>query len=170
MQQASATGLVIRSANADDAEHIANIYNHYILTSTITFEDEPVSAAEMAARVAEVQASSFPWLIAQRERTIAGFAYGQKWKVRAAYKFSSEVTVYVRDGMKASGVGSALYAQLLPLLKTQGIHLAIGGVALPNNASVRLHEKFGFHKVAHFEEVGFKFNRWVDVAYWQLKL
>ncbi len=160
----------VRSATSDDAAHIAEIYNHYISTSVITFEETPVSEADMATRVAEVQAISFPWLVAEKQGSITGFAYGNKWKVRAAYRHSSEITVYVRKGLGASGIGSALYGQLLPMLKSAGIHTAIGGIALPNDASVRLHEKLGFRKVAHFEEVGFKFNRWVDVAYWQKQL
>ena len=160
----------VRPATGADAAQIAAIYNHYIATSVITFEESPVEPDEMARRIADVQAMAFPWLVAEREGAVAGFAYGNKWKVRAAYRHSSEITVYVRTGLLASGVGSSLYAELLPMLKGIGIHAAIGGIALPNDASVRLHEKLGFRKVAHFEEVGFKFNRWVDVAYWQKRL
>jgi phosphinothricin acetyltransferase len=166
MLQASAD-LVVRPASPEDAPQVSDIYNHYIATSTITFEEEPVSAAEMAARIREIQSSSYPWLVATAGTDIVGYASASKWKVRAAYKHSSEITVYVRAGQERSGVGSALYQHLLPALKARGVHAAIGGVALPNDASVRLHEKFGFRKCAHFSEVGFKFNRWIDVAYWQ---
>ena len=86
---------------------------------------------------------------------------------RAAYKFSTEVTVYVRHGLGGAGIGSKLYGQLLFCTDSSGMHTAIGEVALPNDTSIRLHEKFGFKKLAHFEEVGFIFNRWIDVAYWQ---
>jgi L-amino acid N-acyltransferase YncA len=160
----------VRDATSDDAAQIAEIYNHYVLTSVITFEEATVIASEMATRIAEVQSIAFPWLVVQKDGLIAGFAYGNKWKTRAAYKFAAEVTVYIRSGFGASGLGSALYAELLPTLKARQLHTAIGGIALPNEASVRLHEKQGFRKVAHFEEVGFKLNRWVDVAYWQKKL
>jgi L-amino acid N-acyltransferase YncA len=160
----------IRSATLDDAEQIAEIYNHYVLTSTITFEEEPVPVAEMARRVADIQASSLPWLVATRDGEITGFAYASKWKTRAAYRFSTEVTVYVRAGLGRSGTGSRLYARLFAALKAGGTHAVIGGVALPNEASLRLHQKFGFEKVAHFREVGFKFDRWIDVTYWQLIL
>ena len=165
----SGTGseLTVRSALADDAGQIADIYNHYVKTSTITFEEEPVSRSDMAARIEEIQGLSYPWLVATSGGEIVGFAYAGKWKARAAYRHSSEITVYVRAGQERSGVGSALYGQLLPALKSIGVHAVIGGVALPNDASVRLHEKFGFQKCAHFREVGFKFNRWIDVAYWQ---
>ncbi len=159
--------LTVRSARPEDALQVSEIYNHYIQTSTITFEEEPVSAAEMAARILEIQSLSYPWLVATAANDVLGYAYAGKWKVRAAYKHSSEITVYVRPGQERSGVGSALYQQLLPALKAGGVRAAIGGVALPNDASVRLHEKFGFEKCAHFKEVVFKFNRWIDVAYWQ---
>jgi phosphinothricin acetyltransferase len=106
----------------------------------------------------------------------------QKWKAslpatptprrgaRRAYRGSVETSVYVQNGMQARGAGSALYRALLGHLARDGYHLAIGGIAQPNPASVALHEKFGFEKVAHFKEVGCKFGHWIDVAYWQLAL
>jgi phosphinothricin acetyltransferase len=163
-------GLAVRSALPEDAPQISEIYNHYIKTSTITFEEEPVSAPEMEARVRDIQSLSYPWLVATDGGDVLGYAYGGKWKVRAAYRYASEITVYVRVGLERSGVGSALYSRLLPALKGIGVHTVIGGVALPNEASVRLHEKFGFEKCAHFKDVGFKFDRWIDVAYWQRTL
>jgi phosphinothricin acetyltransferase len=162
--------LVVRSAVAADAAQVADIYNHFVLTSTITFEEEPLEVAELARRIADIQTNGLPWLVAARGAQIVGFAHANRWKTRAAYRFSTEVTVYVRDGLSRSGVGSRLYAELFAALKSLGAHAVIGGVALPNEASVRLHEKFGFKKVAHFNEVGFKFNRWIDVTYWQLIL
>lgn len=164
------TELSVRPARPEDAPQLAEIYNHYVRTSTITFEEEPVSASQMAERIGEIQSLKYPWLLAADATGILGYAYGGKWKVRAAYRHSSEITVYVRPGLERSGVGSALYRELLPALRTCGVHAAIGGIAQPNDASVRLHEKFGFEKCAHFKEVGFKFNRWIDVAYWQLIL
>jgi phosphinothricin acetyltransferase len=165
-----ARNLIIRAATAADAAEVADIYSHFILTSVITFEEEPVAAPEMARRIADIQSNGLPWLVAARGEQILGFAYANKWKTRAAYRFSTEVTVYVRDGLARSGIGSQLYSALFTALKAAGVHAVIGGVALPNEASVRLHEKFGFRKVAHFSEVGFKFERWIDVAYWQLNL
>jgi phosphinothricin acetyltransferase len=166
----SGTGseLIVRSARSEDAGQIAEIYNHYVKTSTITFEEEPVSHSDMAVRMQEIQTLSYPWLVATISSDVIGFAYAGKWKARAAYRHSTEITVYVRAGQERCGVGSALYGQLLPALRSLGVHAVIGGVALPNDASVRLHEKFGFQKCAHFREVGFKFNRWIDVAYWQI--
>lgn len=98
---------------------------------------------------------------------IVGYAYATKWKERAAYKNSVEVTVYLDHTQSGGGYGKALYAKLLESLVNMGCHVVLGGIALPNEASVGLHEYFGFKKVAHFSEVGFKLNRWVDVGYWQ---
>jgi L-amino acid N-acyltransferase YncA len=160
----------IRPVELADAEQICEIYNHFIATSTITFEETPVAASEMANRIRDIQSISLPWLVAVDGNKLLGYAYAQKWKVRAAYKFSVEVTIYIRPGLERTGCGSRLYGRLFEALKTQGVHAVIGGVALPNDASLRLHQKFGFEKVAHFKEVGFKFGRWVDVTYWQIVL
>ena len=163
-------GIVVRTASAADSEAIARIYNHYVLNSVITFEEEPVSAQVMATRVAEVQGSSLPWLVAEISGSVVGYAYASKWKVRSAYRYSVETTIYLEHGHEGRGIGTMLYSELLPILRASGIHVAIGGAALPNEASAALHEKLGFKHVATFREVGFKHNRWVDVAYWQLLL
>ena len=161
---------VIRTAVAGDASEIVRIYNHYVLKTIITFEEEAISTAEMARRIEEVHSVSLPWLVAERESVIVGYAYATKWKVRTGYRFSTEVTAYVDPASAGLGIGSQLYQKLLPMLQERGIHAAMGGIALPNEASVAFHEKFGFSKVAHFKEVGFKFNKWIDVGYWQRML
>jgi phosphinothricin acetyltransferase len=161
---------VIRAATASDAPIIAAIYNHYIRDTIVTFEEEPVTAVDMAGRIAEVAAASLPWLVTEREGAVVGYARATKWRPRSAYRYSVETTIYLDPRHTGAGLGSPLYRKLLDDLKTHGLHLAIGGVALPNVASVALHEKLGFRKVAHFGEVGFKFGRWIDVAYWQLAL
>jgi L-amino acid N-acyltransferase YncA len=164
------TEAIIRSASAADADTLARIYNYYVANTVITFEEEPVSAQAMAARVAEVQGLSLPWLVAETDEKVVGYAYANKWKVRSAYRHSVESTIYLEHGHEGRGVGKTLYAALLPPLRARGIHAVIGGAALPNEASVALHEKLGFDHVATFREVGFKHGRWVDVAYWQLLL
>ena len=164
------TDVIVRSASAADADAIARIYNYYIQNTVITFEEEPVSAQAMATRVAEVQGLSLPWLVAEFENEVVGYAYANKWKVRSAYRYSVETTIYVEHGYEGRGTGTALYSALLPILRARGIHAAIGGAALPNEASVALHRKLGFEHVATFRQVGFKHDRWVDVAYWQLLL
>jgi phosphinothricin acetyltransferase len=150
-----------------DGEALARIYNPYILDTVVTFEEELLSAAEMADRVAEVRALSLPWLVGERHGRVLGYAYATRWRTRASYRYSSETTVYLEPGQGGNGYGLMLYAALLEALPAAGIHAAIGGIALPNAASVALHEKLGFAKVAQFPEVGFKLGRWVDVGYWQ---
>ena len=162
--------LSVRPALPADGEAIARIYNHYIQNTVITFEEEPVSARTMVARVAEVQGASLPWLVADLDGVVVGFAYASKWKVRSAYRYSVETTVYLECGRAGQGIGTRVYGELFPILRAAGIHVAIGGAALPNEASVALHEKLGFEHVATFRQVGFKHDRWVDVAYWQIVL
>jgi phosphinothricin acetyltransferase len=157
----------IREAAASDAAVVADIYNHYVTATVVTFEEEPVPVAETARRIQEVRSESLPWLVAEADGRVVGYAYARPWHVRSAYRFSAEITVYLAASHARRGIGSALYGELLPILQTRRIHAVIGGIALPNEASVALHEKFGLHKVAHFEEVGFKFDRWIDVGYWQ---
>lgn len=164
------TDVIVRSASAADSASIARIYNYYIQNTVITFEDEPVSVQAMATRVAEVQGLSLPWLVAELDSEVIGYAYANKWKVRSAYRYSAETTIYLEQGYEGRGIGTALYSALLPMLRARGIHVAIGGAALPNDASKSLHEKLGFEHVATFRQVGFKQDRWVDVAYWQLVL
>ena len=162
--------VAIRNVSEADAEAITGIYNHYITETIVTFEEEAVSPAEIRRRILAAQSASRPWFVAGLGDEILGYAYGTGWKERRAYRYSVEVTVYVRPGHAGHGVGSKLYHRLLTALKDLGYHAAMGGIALPNEASIALHEKFGFTKTAHFKEVGFKFNRWIDVGYWQLIL
>ncbi len=124
----------------------------------------------MASRLTDVQGLSLPWLVAELESVIVGYAYATKWKLRSAYRHSVETTIYLEQGCERRGIGTALYSGLLSALRERGMHVAIGGAALPNEASVALHEKLGFEHVATFRQVGFKHGKWVDVAYWQLVL
>ena len=162
--------LSVRPAIPSDAEALARIYNYYIHNTVITFEEEPVSAQIMTTRVADVQKASLPWLVAELDGAVVGYAYASKWKVRSAYRYSVETTIYLEQGREGQGLGTRLYSELLRILREQGIHAAMGGAALPNQASVALHEKLGFERVATFRQVGFKHQKWVDVAYWQILL
>ena len=159
--------MTIRTVTPGDAQALASIYNHYVRETIVTFEEEPVSPETFSQRIKDVLRSSLPWLVAMEEENAVGYAYATPWKPRSGYRFSVEVTVYVADGHAGRGIGSALYTELFSVLKARGVHAAIGGIALPNDASVALHEKFGMRKVAHFEQVGFKFDRWIDVGYWE---
>jgi len=158
---------MIRSATTADADAIAEIYNYYVIETVVTFEEEPLEAAEIARRIESVQRAGLPWLVAIDDGEIKGYAYATQWKERIGYRTSVETTVYLAKNATGQGLGSQLYAELFRLLEETGLHSAIGGVALPNPGSVALHEKFGMKKVAEFEEVGTKFGRWVNVGYWQ---
>lgn len=157
----------VRPATSSDAAAVVAIYNYYVAKTVVTFEENPVAAADMAGRIDTVQSASLPWLVAEEAGVVVGFAYAGRWNVRSAYRFAAEITVYLAVGQSGRGLGSMLYGQLFPMLQAQAIHAVIGGIALPNEASVALHERFGLRKVAHFEQVGFKLNRWIDVGYWQ---
>lgn len=170
MRDQSRQRITVRSAQQADAVSIASIYNHYVANTAATFEEEIVSTPEMGQRIEDVWSSSLPWLVAEETGRIIGYAYATKWRTRSAYRFSVEVTAYLTSDYGGRGIGTLLYNELFPLLQTKGIHSIVGGIALPNDASVALHEKFGMCKVAHFQEVGFKFGRWIDVGYWQRTL
>lgn len=160
---------MIRDAAPSDVSRIAAIYNHYILNTHISFEEQAVSAGEIAARMAEVQ-QSLPWLVHERDGVVDGYCYAGKWRGRFAYRFAVETTVYLHPDSTGQGIGGRLYAELIDRVRQRGMHAAIGGIALPNDASIALHERHGFVKVAQFREVGRKLNRWIDVGYWQLML
>jgi phosphinothricin acetyltransferase len=162
--------ITVRPATEEDAAAIARIYNHYVAATCITFETEPVPDQDMAERIADTAAVSLPWLVAQSSAGIAGYAYASRWKGRCAYRFSVEATVYLDPARTGAGVGTGLYAELIHAIRGHSMHAVIGGIALPNERSVRLHERLGFRKVAHFEQVGYKHGRWIDVGYWQLLL
>jgi phosphinothricin acetyltransferase len=160
---------MVRLATLADTREIADIYNYYITNSIITFEEIEISTEMMLDRIQVTLGHQLPWLVYEDEKGISGYAYAGKWNARSAYKHSAEVTVYLRHGETGRGLGSLLYKELIAQLRSMDFHAIIGGIALPNAPSVALHEKLGFEKVAHYREVGFKFNQWIDVGYWQLK-
>lgn len=170
MQSSRSEEPIVRTASLGDAESIAHIYNYYVLNTVVTFEEEVVSTTEMAKRVDEVLSTSHPWLVAEIDGRVVGYAYGSKWKARSGYRFSTEISVYLDPGHGGRGLGSKLYDELFRMLRDRKMHAVIGGIALPNDASVALHEKFGMEKVAHFKQTGFKFDRWIDVGYWERTL
>jgi phosphinothricin acetyltransferase len=160
---------MIRAATAADAAAIVAIYNHYIKNTTVTFEESPLAPADMAQRIATVTAD-LPWLVLERDARVLGYAYASRFHTRSAYRFTVETTVYVAHDAHRSRVGTELYGTLLERLRAQKLHRALGVIALPNEASVALHEKLGFRKVGETEEVGWKFSRWINVGYWQYPL
>jgi L-amino acid N-acyltransferase YncA len=160
---------MIRACTSADAAQVCDIYNYYIRETVVTFEEAPVLASDMAKRIADIT-PRLPWLVWESEGAVLGYAYASPWKVRAAYRHSVEGSIYLAPQATGRGMGSALYQALIEDLRQRGLRCVIGGAALPNPASVALHEKLGFEKVAQFRQVGFKFGQWIDVAYWQLIL
>lgn len=162
--------LIIRSAVTNDLEAITAIYNHYICNTVITFEEVEITPDQMAERINTITSSSLPWLVAELSGQIVGYAYAGKFHNRSAYRFTVEATIYLAHNISGKGIGTKLYTELLSILKQQNFHSVIGIIALPNQPSVALHEKFGFKKIGLFPEVGFKFNNWQNVGYWQVIL
>jgi len=161
---------MIRNATAADAAAIASLYEYYIRETVITFELDPVSAHDIARRIATVAEAGLPWLVTEEDGEVVGFAYAAPYRPRAAYLHSVEVSIYLRHGFHGRGVGGALFRELIERLRELPVHLALSLIALPNDASVALHEREGFTFVGTFTEVGRKFDRWIDVGHWQLPL
>ena len=157
-----------RSVTTADATSIAHIYNYYVESSTATFEEAPVGSSEMSARISASLGADLPWVVCEIDGAVVGYANAGIWKARSAYRFTFEVSVYLDSSVLGKGLGNSLYERLFQTLKSRGAHTAIGVIALPNAASVALHEKFGMQKAAHFREVGYKMNQWIDVGYWQV--
>lgn len=160
---------MIRHAIALDATRIAEIYNHHVRGTVVTFEEQPVADDEMAQRIVETTAA-YPWLVSELDAAVIGYAYASSWKRRSAYRYAVESTIYVAPEFHGRGLGAELYRTLITEMRARGFHCAIGGIALPNPASIALHEKLGFKPIGQFREVGWKFGKWVDVGYWDLIL
>jgi L-amino acid N-acyltransferase YncA len=159
---------MIRLATQDDAEEAQAIYAPYCHTP-ISFETEPPSVEEMRGRLAKVL-GQYPWLVCEEGGEVLGYVYATQHRERAAYRWSVDTTVYVRQGRQRRGVGRALYTSLLAVLPLQGYVNAYAGVTLPNPASVGLHEAMGFQPVGVYRQVGFKCGAWHDVAWFQRPL
>jgi L-amino acid N-acyltransferase YncA len=156
---------LIRAAKQADADACAAIYAPFVSETWVSFELKPPTADDMAGRIAEYGASH-GWLVAEIGGQVAGYAYGSAHRARAAYASSCDVAVYVDPAHSRQGIGRALYSELLPLLAAK-YHAAFAGIALPNDASVGLHEALGFMPVGIYREVGWKLGGWRDVGWWQ---
>jgi phosphinothricin acetyltransferase len=158
----------IRAATPADAASIADIYAPYVTASAVSFEAEPPAPDEIRARMA-AGAELYPWLAAEEEEGdgLAGYAYAAAFRTRIAYRFTVETTIYLRAEAQGRGLGRLLYAPLLALLERQGFTQAIAAIALPNDASVRLHERIGFRHAGTYAQVGCKLGQWWDVGLWQ---
>ena len=159
----------IRPVRPDDAEAICAIYNYYVQNTSISFEEDNVIPSEMSRRIIDVT-ETLPWLVVESEGVVDGYAYATKWRARSAYRFAVEISVYLSQNSIGKGYGTHLYVSLIEHLASLGVHAVIAGIALPNERSIKLHEKMGLRKVAHFEQVGYKNQQWIDVGYWQKML
>lgn len=160
---------VLRMARAGDAEAFAAIYAPIVRDTPISFETEPPSVEEMRHRI-EKYLETYPWLVAEREGRIDGYAYASAHRDRKAYQWSVDVSCYVHADARKRGVGKRLYTALLAILARQGFHSAFAGIALPNAASTALHEAVGFREIGRYREVGFKAGAWRDTAWYQCLL
>lgn len=162
--------MTLRTATPDDAEAIAAIYAPIVAKTTISFELEPPSADEMRARIASTL-QRLPWLVSlDGHGQVDGYVYAGKHRERAAYQWSVDTSAYVREDRRGKGVGRKLYERLFAELADLGYFQAFAGIALPNAASVGLHEAMGFEALGVYRNVGFKLGTWQDVGWWQKTL
>jgi L-amino acid N-acyltransferase YncA len=159
----------IRLAEGSDAGEISAIYAPTVKDTIISFEVDPPTVDEMRRRI-EGTMRRFPWLVCERGGRVAGYSYAGPHHSRAAYQWSADVSAYVREGERRTGVGRALYTSLISLLILQGYYNAYAGISLPNAASVGLHEAMGFRPVGVYRGVGYKLGAWHDVGWWELSL
>lgn len=160
---------MIRDFDLKDTQQILDIYNYYVLNTIVTFDIEPLDLKTFTEKLKQIH-SDYPCIVFEEHDEILGYAYGSTWRPKPAYAKTVETTVYVKNEQHGKQIGSKLYSKLLNDLKLANYHVALGGLTLPNEASEQLHKKFNFEQVAHFKEVGIKFNTCLDVAFWQLKL
>ena len=158
--------IVIRVARPDDAAAIAAIYAPYVVETVISFETVSPDEDEMANRLAKTLAR-FPWLVAESDGDVAGYAYAGQHRERAAYQWSADVSVYVHKALRRRGIGRALYTPLFDILRALGYFNAYAGIALPNPASVALHAAMGMTPVGVYRHVGYKAGIWHDVGWWE---
>jgi L-amino acid N-acyltransferase YncA len=163
------TSPTLRLARPDDAAAIAAIYAPLLQHTAVSFEVDPVPADQMADRVVTTLLQ-YPWLVAEAGGDVLGYAYAAQHRTRAAYRWSTDVSVYLADHARGRGLGRALYTALLDLLTAQGYANAFAGIALPNPASIGLHESLGFVAIGVYRAVGWKLGRWHDVGWWQRRL
>jgi len=157
----------IRFVRKEDAKSIIKIYNYYVLNTEISFEEEAVSEEVMSERINE-KIKMFPWIVYEEKGILLGYAYVGKWKERSAYRHTVEDTIYVKESERGKGIGQKLFEGILEeIYKDREVHVIMGVIALPNKSSVKIHERNGFIKAAHFKEVGYKNNKWIDVGYWE---
>jgi L-amino acid N-acyltransferase YncA len=159
----------IRLATPEDGEAVAAIYRPVVAETAVSFETMLPDGDEMARRIVETL-PSYPWLVCDVDGHTAGYAYAARHRVRGAYQWSVDTSVYIAADHRRRRIGRGLYTSLFAILATQGYFNAFAGIALPNPASVALHESMGFEPIGVYRRVGYKLDRWHDVGWWQLGL
>jgi len=160
---------MIRPLDIKDAKQLLDIYNYYVLNTTVTFDIEALTLEDFKDKLNIIK-KKYPFIIFEENNKILGYAYGSKFRPKPAYNYVVESTVYVKHTARGKQIGTKLYTELLKQLKNTNLHTVLGVLTIPNDASIKLHEKFGFEQVANLREVGFKFGEWQHVGIWQLKL
>ena len=158
----------IRKVRIDDACIICNIYNYYIVNTAATFETAPISEIGMQKRIEEILNTGYEFYVGEVNGKIIGYYYTHRWKERYAYATTVEESIYLDKNEIGKGYGTQLFEHLLHHIDKSKTHVLIGGICIPNEGSVRLHEKFGFKQISHMKEIGWKFDQWRDVGHWQL--
>lgn len=154
----------VRNATKNDAQTLLDIYAPYITDTCITFETVVPSAAEFCRRI-DTSSAQYPYIVCEDNGVVIGYAYASEYGERAAYRYSANVSVYVDKNRLGAGAGSLLYSELLSCMRERGIYAAYSGICVPNERSVALHEKFGFKRIAVFEKIGYKQDKWLDLLW-----
>ncbi|WP_298236952.1 GNAT family N-acetyltransferase [uncultured Algibacter sp.] len=160
---------MIRPVHINDAQELLDIYNYYVINTTANFDIEPLTLETFTNKLNQI-IPNYPYIVYEENNEILGYAYGSRFRPRAAYDFVAESTVYVKHNVHGKQIGTKLYTELIRLLKETNLHTVLGVLTIPNEASIKLHEKLGFEQVANLKEVGKKFGEWQNVGIWQLRL
>lgn len=160
---------MMRPVTVADAQQLVAIYNYYVIHSIVTLDLVPFSVQDFEEKINTIS-SQFPFIVYEENDEILGYAYAGTFRTKPAYNKTVELTIYLKQHALGKQIGKKMYSELIQQLKAENYHVLIGGLTLPNDASVKLHEGFGFEKVAHFKEVGYKFDKWHDVGFWQLTI
>jgi L-amino acid N-acyltransferase YncA len=160
---------MIELATETDAEGILDIYGPFIDSTTITFETERPTREEMAARIRDI-GGVYPWLVSRENGKVTGYAYATRHRARSAYRWVVEASVYIDSQHHQKGLARALYEKLFEILRAQRIELVLAGITMPNDPSVRFHEKMGFEPIGTYRDIGYKQGAWRDVSWWRLPL
>ncbi|WP_242155089.1 GNAT family N-acetyltransferase [Aestuariivivens sediminis] len=160
---------MIRPVHLDDAKALLDIYNYYVLHTAVTFDIKPLSLETFQYKLKDITAV-YPFIVFEADHEILGYAYGSRFRPKPAYDYVVESTVYVKHDAHGQQIGTQLYAELIRQLKEAHYHTILGVLTIPNAASIKLHEKFGFQKAGELKDIGFKFNTWQTIGIWQLQL